>query len=101
MNSPFMAFFHNELATRGLLTVKFEFEYMEQKRKVPDPQSKLQDRYRRVIQEIEAEYRPRRIVVGGKSMGGRIGSYVAGEFEIVAGLVFLGYPLHPPGKPDR
>ncbi len=101
MNSPFMVFFHNELAQRGFATVKFDFEYMEQKRHVPDPQPKLRDRYRQVIEEVAADLKPKRIVVGGKSMGGRVSSYIAGEMDIVAGLVFLGYPLHPPGKMDQ
>ena len=101
MNTPFMAYFHDELAVRGVLTVKFEFEYMEQKRKAPDPQPKLRQRYRQVIEEVHHTLHPRRIFAGGKSMGGRVASYIAGEFEMVNGLVFLGYPLHPPGKPDQ
>jgi predicted alpha/beta-hydrolase family hydrolase len=101
MNSPFMSFFHQELAARGYLSVKFEFGYMEAKRKVPDPQAKLQERYREVIREVETEFKPKRLVIGGKSMGGRVASYIAGEIPQVAGLVFLGYPLHPPGKPSQ
>src|SRR5262245_52551632 len=97
MNSPFMTFFHQEMARRGLLSVKFDFEYMEQKRHVPDPQPKLQARYRQVISEVESEFHPAQIVIGGKSMGGRVSSYIAGDIDIVSGLVFLGYPLHPPG----
>src|SRR5215831_7758848 len=101
MNSPFMSFFHRELAERGYLSVKFEFDYMEGKRKVPDPQPKLQERYREVIREVETEFKPKRLVIGGKSMGGRVASYIAGDIPMVAGLVFLGYPLHPPGKPGQ
>ena len=101
MHSPFMTFFHQELAARGFLAVKFDFEYMEQGRKAPDPQPKLRARYRQVIDEVAAEFRPKRIIVGGKSMGGRVASYIAGDIDIVSGLVFLGYPLHPPGKPDQ
>ena len=101
MNTPFMMFFHNELASRGFLTVKFDFEYMEQKRKVPDPQPKLRARYRQVIEEVDRTHKPKRIIVGGKSMGGRVASYIAGDISVVNGLVFLGYPLHPPGKLDQ
>jgi uncharacterized protein len=101
MNTPFMAYFHDELAARGILTVKFEFEYMQQKRKAPDPQPKLRQRYRQVIEEVNATVQPQRIFVGGKSMGGRVASYIAGDLEMVKGLVFLGYPLHPPGKADQ
>src|SRR5262249_10873305 len=82
-------------------SVKFEFEYMERKRKVPDAQAKLQERYREVIREVETEFKPKRVVIGGKSMGGRVASYIAGDISQVAGLGFLGYPLHPPGKPSQ
>jgi predicted alpha/beta-hydrolase family hydrolase len=101
MQSGFMTFFHEEMARRGVLTVKFDFEYMAQKRKVPDPQPKLRQRYRQVIEEVAAQFKPQRIVIGGKSMGGRVASYIASEIDVVAGLVFLGYPLHPPGKVDQ
>jgi uncharacterized protein len=98
MDSPFMTFFHQEMATRGFLSVKFNFAYMNQKRGVPDAQPKLRSHYLDVIEGVIAEYHPKRIIIGGKSMGGRVASYIAGEIDSVAGLVFLGYPLHPPGK---
>jgi predicted alpha/beta-hydrolase family hydrolase len=101
MNSPFMNYFHTELTSRGLLTVNFNFDYMEQRRKVPDPQLKLQARYRAVIADVVTEHQPKRLIIGGKSMGGRVASYVAGDIPEVNGLLFLGYPLHPPGKPDQ
>jgi predicted alpha/beta-hydrolase family hydrolase len=101
MSSPFMTYFHRELANRGFLSVTFDFEYMEAKRRVPDPQPKLQAWYRSVVDEIAAQYRPARIVIGGKSMGGRVASYIAGNMSQVSALLFLGYPLHPPGKPDQ
>ena len=101
MNSPFMTYFQTELTNRGLFTIKFNFDYMEQRRKVPDPQPKLQARYRAVIAEVVAEHQPKRLIIGGKSMGGRVASYIAGDIPDVSGLVFLGYPLHPPGKPEK
>jgi len=101
MNSPFMNYFHTELVKRGFLSVKFNFEYIEAKRRVPDPQPKLQARYRNVVEEIMSGYAPRRLIIGGKSMGGRVASYIANETPGVGGLVFLGYPLHPPGKQDQ
>jgi len=101
MNSPFMNYFQTELTNRGFLTIKFNFDYMEQRRRVPDPQPKLQARYRAVVADVVAEHKPRRLIIGGKSMGGRVASYVAGNISEVSGLVFLGYPLHPPGKPDQ
>ena len=101
MHSLFMSFFHTELARCGFLSVKFNFDYMEARRNVPDPQPKLQAAFRRVIEEVAEKHRPRHIFAGGKSMGGRVSSYIAKEVEAVRGLVFLGYPLHPPGKPDQ
>jgi predicted alpha/beta-hydrolase family hydrolase len=101
MNSSFMTYFHAELAHRGFLSVKFDFEYMEAKRRMPDPQPKLQARYRSVVEEVVVQNRPKRLIIGGKSMGGRVASYIAGNIPEVNGLVFLGYPLHPPGKPDK
>jgi len=101
MNSPFMRFFHDALAVRGLLSVQFNFAYMDEGRKIPDPQPKMQALYRQVVDEVAATHRPQTIVIGGKSMGGRVASYIAANTEGVRGLVFLGYPLHPPGKQDQ
>jgi predicted alpha/beta-hydrolase family hydrolase len=101
MNSPFMNYFQSELTNRGFLTVKFNFDYMEHGRRVPDPQPKLQARYRSVVEDILTEHKPRRLIIGGKSMGGRVASYIAGDIPEVSGLLFLGYPLHPPSKPDH
>jgi predicted alpha/beta-hydrolase family hydrolase len=101
MNSPFMTYFHKELANRGFLSVTFDFEYMEAKRRMPDPQPKLQARYRSVVEEVAAQHLPEQIIIGGKSMGGRVASYIAAGMPQVSALVFLGYPLHPPGKPDQ
>ena len=101
MHSPFMNYFHTELANHGFLSVKFDFDYMHAKRRVPDPQPKLQAQYRSVVETVMTEYKPERLIIGGKSMGGRVASYIAGEMRGVSGLVFLGYPLHPPGKTDQ
>jgi len=101
MDSPFMTFFHHEMAARGFLSVKFNFDYMNQRKGVPDPQPKLRAQYREVVEGVHAEYNPKRIIIGGKSMGGRVASYIAGSIDAVAGLVFLGYPLHAPGKTNQ
>src|SRR5262249_36654211 len=100
MHSPFMTYFHTELAKRGFLSVKFNFDYMDAKLHVPDTQRKLQARYRTVVENVLSEYKPARLVIGGKSMGGRVASYIA-DAPGVSALVFLGYPLHPPGKRDQ
>ena len=108
MNHPFMTFFHESLARAGWLSVKFNFPYKEQGRKAPDPAPRLEDAYERVLEHVRANLRPApdRLFAGGKSMGGRIAANVAaketgaGEQDL-AGLVFLGYPLHAPNRHDR
>ena len=96
-----MTYFHTELARRGFLSIRFDFDYMNEKRRMPDPQPKLQARYRSVVAGVISQYKPQRLFIGGKSMGGRVASYIAGDTAGVDGLIFLGYPLHPPGKPDQ
>jgi predicted alpha/beta-hydrolase family hydrolase len=103
---PFMRLFASGLAERGFDAMTFNFIYMEQGRKVPDPKAKLEACYRAVIDAARAhkKLKGNRLVIGGKSMGGRIASQVAATPESadsIAGLVFLGYPLHPPGRPDK
>jgi len=101
--SSFMVSFAAELATRGIDTVTFNFLYMEQGRRLPDPKDKLEACYRAVIETMAQRQRGRgRLAIGGKSMGGRIATQVAaGGIPKVAGLVLLGYPLHPPGKKEQ
>jgi len=101
IDSPFMKFFHEALPRRGILSIQFNFEYMDHGRKVPDPQAKLQALYRKIVAETTDAFHPRRLFIGGKSMGGRVASYIAGDTTGVTGLVFLGYPLHPPGNMDK
>ena len=106
---PFMQLFANGLAERGCDVLTFNFSYMEQGRHVPDPKAKLEACYRAVIRAAQEhkKLQGNRLVLGGKSMGGRIASQVAalpaeGSTPLsVAGLIFLGYPLHPPGRPDK
>ncbi|HEV2121075.1 MAG TPA: alpha/beta family hydrolase [Candidatus Bathyarchaeia archaeon] len=101
MYSPFITFFHKALAEKGYLSVKFNFSYMEARRKIPDKRDVLESNYRQVIEQAKAsKYRPKRIFVGGKSMGGRIASQVVASGMDVDGLFFLGYPLHRPGQPE-
>jgi predicted alpha/beta-hydrolase family hydrolase len=105
--SSFMVRFATSLAARGLDTVTFNFVYTEQRRRLPDRNDKLEHCYRTVIEAVRSgklhdHAGRRKLVIGGKSMGGRIASQVAAAgHEGIAGLVFLGYPLHPPGRPDK
>jgi uncharacterized protein len=96
MNNPFMDFFQKTFAEAGYPTLKFNFFYSEAKRKYPDTQPLLMKCYEKAIAAMPQD----RLIIGGKSMGGRIASYVADDPR-VAGLLFLGYPLHPPGKTDQ
>src|SRR5438045_2380335 len=102
--SGFMRMAAEGLAARGLDAMTFNFFYKEQGRSVPDPKARLESCYRAVIEAAlkNKKLKDNKLVIGGKSMGGRIASQVAAaEGDRVAGLVFLGYPLHPPGRPDK
>lgn len=102
--SDFMVAFAQALADRGFSTVTFNFPYMEQGRRLPDRAPILEAAFRAVIAAVRdrADAARDRLVIGGKSLGGRMASHVAAAgLEGLAGLVFLGYPLHPPGQPQR
>jgi len=98
MNHPFMETVARGLTGKGLKVVRFNFVYAEAGRKAPDRQPVLEATYRAVLDHVG---RAGRLVAGGKSMGGRIASHVVASGTTAEGLLFLGYPLHPPGKPDR
>lgn len=107
-NSGFMVEFATGLAARGLNTVTFNFLYTEHRRRAPDRNDRLEACWRAVIAAVRADPSVAgaggRLVIGGKSMGGRIASQVAADPRLeaaVAGVVLLGYPLHPPGQPDK
>ena len=101
MDSPFLAYFASALGGRGIRVVRFEFPYMaarrEGRRPPPDREPVLLGTWRDVIAELGGGPR---VVIGGKSLGGRMASRIADECG-ARGLVCLGYPFHPPGKPER
>ncbi|MGB5811248.1 MAG: alpha/beta family hydrolase [Polyangiales bacterium] len=102
MDSPFMDTLATAIAEHGVAVIRFEFEYMAKrrvdgKRRGPDRGPKLLAQFRDIVATLGD---PSRLVVGGKSMGGRIASMVADDLG-VAGVTCFGYPFHPPGKPDR
>jgi hypothetical protein len=103
--SPFMVSFANALSALGANVVTFNFLYTEQRRRIPDRAPALEACYVAVIQAVREHVAGKSgaLFIGGKSMGGRIATQVAAaDAELrVAGLVLLGYPLHPPGKPDQ
>jgi predicted alpha/beta-hydrolase family hydrolase len=99
--SGFIVEFATALAARGIDIVTFNFLYTEHGRRIPDPNARLEACFRAVIEAVRRQV-PAKLAIGGKSMGGRIASQVAaGGAGELAGLVFLGYPLHPPGRSDR
>ena len=102
--SGFMRMAAAGLAARGLDALTFNFLYKEQRRSAPDPKARLEACYRSVIEAASKhkQLKGNKLVIGGKSMGGRIASQVAAEnSKGIGGLVYLGYPLHPPGRPDK
>ena len=101
IDTPFLSWFAQALAGGGFRTARFEFPYMANrlrsgKRGLPDKLPVLIDTWRQVIETLG----PERLVIGGKSMGGRIASMIA-EATQVKGLICLGYPFHPVGKPEQ
>jgi predicted alpha/beta-hydrolase family hydrolase len=103
--SPFIVGFANALAALGADVVTFNFLYTEHRRRIPDRAPALEACYRAVIEEVRKRMAgpAGKVFIGGKSMGGRIATQVAAADPALAvdGLVLLGYPLHPPGKPDQ
>jgi predicted alpha/beta-hydrolase family hydrolase len=103
-HSRFMVEAARALAARGITIATFDFPYMAQGRSVPDKGPVLEAAWRAAIEATRAHsaLAGLPLFIGGKSMGGRIASQVAAQHvEGIAGLVYLGYPLHPPGKPDQ
>ena len=101
MDHPFMEHFATALAAEKIRVARFEFPYMAARRstgkkKPPDREPALRAAWLEVVSKLGADG----LVIGGKSLGGRIASLIADEAE-VAGLVCLGYPFHPVGKPER
>jgi predicted alpha/beta-hydrolase family hydrolase len=102
MDSPFMNAIAEQVAAAGIEVNRFEFEYMAKrredgKRRGPDRAPKLIGRFEEALELLGPAYE---VVIGGKSMGGRIATMIADEVG-AAGVVCLGYPFHPPGKPER
>jgi len=105
MDSRFMNDIAKALGERGLRVIRFEFAYMAARtgegRKPPPRAERVMGEYRDLVESLD-ERRP--LFIGGKSMGGRVASMVADDLfdaRKVAGLVCLGYPFHPPGRPEK
>ena len=102
MDHPFLVGFAQACLEEGMATMRFNFPYVESGRRSPDTEAVLRDTWRAVFDAAWARRKKEPIWASGKSLGGRLASMCAADAEIdPAGLVFLGYPLHPPGKPER
>ncbi len=103
MRHPFLGRLAAELAAVDVATLRYQFPYMEQRRRVPDPPAVLTSTVRAAIKKAIEIAPDLPILAAGKSMGGRMTSQAAApypsELKNVKGLVFFGFPLHPPGRP--
>ena len=95
----FGAFASQHFASQGLAMLRFQFPYMQEKKRFPDRQPILEATWRAAI--ATARERGTRVGIGGRSMGGRMASSVVAAGEPVDALVCFAYPLHPPGKPEQ
>jgi predicted alpha/beta-hydrolase family hydrolase len=102
MTHPFMTSVADELAGRGIATLRFQFPYMEQGSKRPDAPKLAQATVRAAVTEAARLVPDLPLFAGGKSFGGRMTSQAqaASPLPGVRGLIFLGFPLHPPGQPS-
>ena len=103
--SAFITGFARGLTERGIDVLTFNFLYTEQHRRVPDRTEKLEACYRAAVGTARRHFGRPAVFIGGKSMGGRIATHLAAADDVeelgIAGVVALGYPLHPPGKPQQ
>lgn len=100
---PLLAFMANGLADAGYLSLRFNFLYRDEGREWPESDGALEATWVQVYEFLKGHplYKPSSIIIGGKSLGGRIAAHVAADNLVqAAGLIFLGYPLHPPGRTD-
>ena len=102
MRHAFLESISEALAGRGAATLRYEFRYMEERRNRPDSPAVAAERVREAVAHARVEWPGLPLIAGGKSFGGRMTSMAQAErpLEGVAGLAFLGFPLHPPGKPS-
>jgi predicted alpha/beta-hydrolase family hydrolase len=104
-HSAFIVGFARGLSARGIDVLTFNFLYMEQRRRAPDRTDTLEACYRAAIAAAREHFARDAVFIGGKSMGGRIATHLAAAEDAeklgIAGVVLLGYPLHPPGKPEQ
>ena len=99
---PFMVATAKGLAARHISVVTFDFPYMRERRHVPDKAPVLEAAFRDVIDATRQWSGAKDVFIGGKSMGGRMATHLAAQgLDGLRGIIALGYPLHPPGRPDK
>ncbi|GAB3618408.1 alpha/beta hydrolase [Okibacterium endophyticum] len=101
MDHPFLRGFSDAMNGAGFATLRFNFDYAEQGKRMPDRAPKAIATWRAAMGEAIARSEGEPVWACGKSFGGRMASMAVAEGMPAAGLVFLGYPLHPPGKPEK
>lgn len=101
MDHPFLVGFARAMNAEGVATLRFNFPSMEAGRRSPDPEPVLRDAWTVAFEAAGRRSAGLPVLAGGKSLGGRIASMCVADGLPAAGLVFLGYPLHPPGRPER
>ena len=103
MHAPILRYLQEGLARDGALAIRFNFPYREQGRKAPDRAPLLEATWRAVLAALRAqpEFASLPLILGGRSMGGRMASHLAAAGDPCEGLVLLGYPLHPARRPDK
>ena len=101
MDHPFIVGFCEAVADEGIAALRFNFPYMQDGRRTPDQAKNAIAAFRAAFEEATERSGGRQVLSGGKSYGGRIASMAAAEGMPATALVFLGYPLHPPGKPEQ
>ena len=101
MDTPSLKALQERIAAAGVTAVRFNFLYSEKGRKSPDRQPHLVSCWRSVADWVKRELTPSRLFLGGRSMGGRMASYLVADGYPCDGIFFLAYPLHPPGKRDK
>jgi predicted alpha/beta-hydrolase family hydrolase len=101
MRHPFLETIAQRLAGRGMATLRYQFPYMEQRARRPDPPAVAEATVQAAVEEAARVAPDLPLVAGGKSFGGRMTSSAQANAPLagVRGLVFLGFPLHPPGRP--
>jgi predicted alpha/beta-hydrolase family hydrolase len=101
MDNALLVYMQDYLVDRSIAAIRFNFLYTEKGKRAPDRRPLLEACWRSVADWTRSELDPEKLFLSGKSMGGRMASYIVADGYACNGLFFLGYPLHPPGKTEQ